>query len=46
MVSSELPEITGLCDRVVVLKEGEVAADLNGPEEITNVNLLRAAMGG
>lgn len=46
MVSSELAEITSLCDRVIVLKEGTVAADLCGKEEITNVNLLKAAMGG
>lgn len=46
MVSSELAEMTSLCDRVIVLKEGTIAADLCGKEEITNVNLLKAAMGG
>ena len=44
LVSSELPEIMGLCDRVIVLKEGTVAADLSGPE-LTEEALLGAAMG-
>jgi ribose transport system ATP-binding protein len=29
MASSELPEILGLCDRVYVMREGEVTAELN-----------------
>lgn len=44
LVSSELLEIMGLCDRVIVLKEGAVAADLSG-EELTKEALLSAAMG-
>lgn len=46
MVSSELPELLGLCDHVVVLKEGRVAADLTAKEDITCTRLLEAAMGG
>lgn len=46
MVSSELTEVLSLSDRVVVLKEGKVSADFKSSEEITSVNLLRAAMGG
>jgi ribose transport system ATP-binding protein len=46
MVSSELPEIMGLCDQVVVLKEGSVVTVLSGPEQITSIELLKAAMGG
>lgn len=46
MVSSELPEIIGLCDEVVVLKEGSVSAIFTTPEEINSVHLLKAAMGG
>lgn len=46
MVSSELPEVMGLCDQVVVLKEGSVAAVLSGPKQITSIELLKAAMGG
>ena len=29
MASSELPEILGLCDRVYVMREGEIVAELN-----------------
>ncbi len=32
MVSSELPEILGLSDRVMVLREGRVRANLNRSE--------------
>jgi ribose transport system ATP-binding protein len=28
MVSSELPEIIGMCDRILVMREGEIAAEL------------------
>lgn len=44
LVSSELSEILGLCDRVIVLREGSVAADLSG-DEMTKEALLFAAMG-
>ena len=32
MASSELPEILGLCDRVYVMREGEITAELNARE--------------
>jgi ribose transport system ATP-binding protein len=30
MVSSELPEILGLCNRIVVMREGEISTILKG----------------
>ena len=30
MISSELPEIIGMCDRVVVMREGVVTGELAG----------------
>ena len=30
MVSSELPEIIGMCDRILVMREGEISAELPG----------------
>jgi ribose transport system ATP-binding protein len=30
MVSSELPEILGLCDRIIVMQDGRIAATLDG----------------
>jgi ABC-type sugar transport system ATPase subunit len=32
MISSELPEIIGVCDRVVVMREGMVSGELTGAE--------------
>lgn len=44
LVSSELPEIIGMCDRVIVLKEGAAVADFS-VESMTKEALLSAAMG-
>ncbi|WP_340527782.1 ATP-binding cassette domain-containing protein, partial [Cupriavidus necator] len=30
MISSELPEVVGLCDRVLVMREGELAGEVPG----------------
>ncbi len=43
MISSELPEIVGLCDRVVVLCEGRKTGELIGPE-ITESAVLQLAV--
>ncbi len=43
MISSEMPEIIGLCDRVVVLCEGRKAGELEGPA-ITEEALLHLAI--
>ncbi len=40
VVSSELPELIGLCTRVLVMREGELVADVPG-EEATEFELLR-----
>lgn len=42
MVSSEIPEIIGMCDRVVVFKRGKVSGELAG-NEITQEQLARLA---
>ncbi len=42
MVSSELPELLGVCDRFVVLGKGVVQAEF-GREDATEITLLRAA---
>lgn len=46
MVSSELPEILGLCDRVIVLKEGRQVMELRQEDGLNGNKLLEAAMGG
>ncbi|GAA0513328.1 ribose import ATP-binding protein RbsA [Paractinoplanes deccanensis] len=44
MVSSELPEVLGMADRVVVLREGKIAAELTRAEA-TEESVMYAAMG-
>ncbi len=43
MISSELPEILGMSDRIVVMREGRVAAEFSR-EDATQENLLAAAL--
>lgn len=44
VISSELPEIIGLCDRALVIREGRVAGELAG-DDMTEEALLRLASG-
>ncbi|UWR31543.1 sugar ABC transporter ATP-binding protein [Sulfitobacter sp. W002] len=44
MVSSEIPEILGMSDRVIVMREGRVVAELEG-EDLTPETLVRHAAG-
>ena len=42
MISSELPEIIGLCDRVEVFREGSIVAELEGSDIESNKIMLYA----
>jgi ribose transport system ATP-binding protein len=44
-ISSELPEIVGICDRVLVMREGEIAGEVGGESglEITQQNIMKLA---
>jgi len=42
VVSSELPELIGLCDRVLVVREGEISGTLEG-DALTEENIMRLA---
>ena len=44
MVSSEIPEVLGMSDRVIVMREGRIAGEFAG-EAMTPENLVRAAAG-
>ncbi len=44
IVSSELPEILGLCDRIVVMRDGRIAGRFERAEATEEI-LLRAAVG-
>jgi len=45
VISSEAEELPGLCDRVLVMVEGRVAAEFRGPA-ITREALVRASYHG
>ena len=44
IISSELPELLGLCDRILVMHEGCVAGEVNG-REATQEGIMRLATG-
>lgn len=45
MVSSDMPEVISMSDRVIVFRRGEVAGELVG-EKITEENILTLSIGG
>ncbi|NMM43424.1 sugar ABC transporter ATP-binding protein [Rhodospirillaceae bacterium KN72] len=42
VISSELPELIGLCDRVLVLREGEISGEVTG-DAMTEENIMYLA---
>ena len=44
VISSELPEVMGLADRVLVMRQGRIAGEVAG-DAITEENIVRLAMG-
>ena len=45
LISSEIPELIAICDRVLVIYKGKLSAELKG-KDITQENILRLAMSG
>jgi ribose transport system ATP-binding protein len=47
VISSELPEVIGLSDRVLVMREGKIVGELGGPrgKEVTQENIMALATG-
>lgn len=45
MVSSELPEILGVCDRILVVSDGTITAEFSR-EDATEKKIMKAAVGG
>lgn len=44
MISSELPEILGMCDRVIVMRSGRITGEINREsEEFNQESIMRAA---
>jgi ABC-type sugar transport system ATPase subunit len=46
MISSELPEVLGMSDRILVMHEGRVSGEIQDPGSATQEQILRLAMGG
>ena len=44
MVSSDMPELISLSDRVLVVRKGEITGEIRG-EEITEERIIRSALG-
>lgn len=44
VISSELPELIGICDRALVVCEGEIAGEVSGAQ-MTEENIMRMASG-
>jgi len=44
MISSDLPEVIGMCDRVIVVHEGRISGELNR-SEITETSIVQKASG-
>ena len=45
MVSSELPELIGMCDRIYIMAEGKITGQV-GKEEMTQKLIMEYATGG
>lgn len=44
VMSSELPELLGICDRIYVMNEGRIVGELSG-DEASQENIMRAIVG-
>ena len=42
VISSELPELIGVCDRVIVIREGEISGEVSG-DAMTEENIMHLA---
>ncbi len=43
MISAEMPELLGTCDRIYVMNEGRIVAELS-KEEASQESIMRAIM--
>lgn len=41
VISSEMPEIMGICDRIITMREGKISGEFSG-DDITEENLIKA----
>jgi len=46
VISSELPEVLGLCDRILVMRGGRIVADFENDEDATQEKIINKALFG
>ena len=46
MISSEMPELIGMSDRVIVMSGGRITGELEGEEAVSQQTILKLALGG
>jgi ABC-type sugar transport system ATPase subunit len=44
VVSSELPELLGVCDRIIVMRRGRVAGEVSDPAQATQEQVMAMAV--
>lgn len=48
LISSELPEVLGMCDRIYIMNEGRIVGELDGKEanqELIMAHILKSSKG-
>lgn len=45
MISSEMPELRGMCDRILTMRVGEISGEFDNREPISEDELLKAMIG-
>lgn len=46
MVSSDMPELIAMSDRIMVMRSGEIVAEINKKDDINEENILNYSIGG
>jgi ribose transport system ATP-binding protein len=45
MISSDMPELIAMCDRIMVMRQGKIVGELDH-EECTEESILKYSIGG
>jgi ribose transport system ATP-binding protein len=46
MISSDMPELIAMSDRIMVMRDGNIVAEINRKDEISEENILNYSIGG
>lgn len=46
MISSEIEEIVGLCNRVLIMRDNKIVAQIENEEDITKESIMKYAIKG